>query len=355
MPDRSPEQVLKEIQQIAREAHSWSEADTCDKIILRLLREVGGYGYLDYKAQEPSSAGIPDYTVLHGSSAKWFLEAKRYGLDLSHDVAIQVLNYANAQGVRWVVLSNGRQWWLYDQSIFGTVADKFVIGAELFQTPQIRDFLKAIGKQSMLSGEIEGYVKRLRLEHELRSRLTNASSDLVQAIVERLKVRIRGLTGEDVAECIHDLIYAPPPPPPPPPSAYSLTDLVQRVGELATGHRPRMLYFPDGSEEQVSSWKWLLIRVIHWFDSQNCLPKPPCARLEGSKRYLYHLEPKHQQAKMNDPVPVDTRHGPVYVEGWMSAQGVVRGLVYLCEQAGQDPSQIRIAVNGGQSSEQDSG
>lgn len=354
MPDRSPEQVLKEIQQIAREAAPRSEADTCDKIILRLLREIGGYNYLDYVAQETSNAGIPDYTVLHGSSAKWFLEAKRYGLDLNHELAIQVLNYANAQGVRWVVLSNGRQWWLYDQSIFGTVADKFVIGAELFDTPQMLKFLKAIGKQSMLSGEIEQYVKRLRLDNELRSRLTDPSSDMVQAIVERLRERIRGLTGEDVAKWIHDLLYPSPSPPPPPPSAYTLTELAQRVGELVTGYKPQMLYLPDRTEE-VSSWSQVLLTTIRWLDPKNRLPDPPCARSENSKRYLYHRERKHSQAEMRRPLPIDTSFGRLYVEANVSSREVLLGLIHLCERAGQDPSHIRITVEGGRSSEQDLG
>lgn len=362
MPDRSPEQVLKEIQQIAQEAHSWSEADTCDKIILRLLREIGGYDYFDYVAQEKSNAGIPDYTILHGSSAKWFLEAKRYGLDLNHDLAIQVLNYANAQGVRWVVLSNGRQWWLYDQFVNKPVDGKFVIGVDLFDTQQMLEFLKAIGKQSMLSGEIERYVKRVRLEREIRSGLTEPTSDLIQAVVKRLKKRIDGLTAQDVVDCIRNLLR--------PttsetvgidivdksvqPESYSLTELAQRAKELAMGRKPLMLYLPDRKEE-VTSWRQVVVSTILWLDSKNCLPAPPCPRSQGSKRYMYHNEPKHFRTDMIHALQIKTSRGLLFIETNMSADELLNGLVYLCERAGQDPSQIRIAVEGGQSSEQGSG
>ncbi|MCS7311104.1 MAG: hypothetical protein NZ741_12885, partial [Armatimonadetes bacterium] len=79
-------------------------------MILRALRELGGYSYSDYRSQQSTIAGYPDFTFLPETGHAWYLEAKALRVDLTDDHAVQALNYANATGRRWVVLSNGREW-----------------------------------------------------------------------------------------------------------------------------------------------------------------------------------------------------------------------------------------------------
>ena len=55
-----------------------NEANTCDWVILPLLRHCG-YHYHDIHAQGHDAAGgIPDYTILPNTAQTWYLEAKKW-------------------------------------------------------------------------------------------------------------------------------------------------------------------------------------------------------------------------------------------------------------------------------------
>ncbi|MDW8291083.1 MAG: hypothetical protein RMM06_10175, partial [Armatimonadota bacterium] len=54
--------LIGELQRLAKSEQDWSEYDTCDKMILRALRELGGYSYSDYRSQQSTIAGYPDFT-----------------------------------------------------------------------------------------------------------------------------------------------------------------------------------------------------------------------------------------------------------------------------------------------------
>ncbi len=347
MPDKR-EEILREIQQLAEKAHSWSEADTCDKIILRVLRELGGYGYTDYVAQESSNGGVPDYAFLPDSPARWLLEAKRYRQELSHQLATQALNYANAQGVRWVVLTNGRQWWLYDQSIFGTPDNKFRVRVELHHTADMLWFLSVVGKQSMLTGEVERQVRLRLIREELNSQLLDAKSAVVRAMVQKLGARIPGVTAEDVVQYLREmpgLTAQQAEPAVGTEETYSLAELAERARELAMGRRPTAVHFPDRTE-RVTMWIALKAKAILWLDEQKRLPLPPFPRHEGSARYFYNREPRHERIDMIEPHPVETSLGKLYFEGCEDTKYHLRSLVHLMQKAGMDPAQIRISLSG---------
>lgn len=119
--------LIEELQHLSAQVRDWSEYDTCDAIILRALREIGGYRYGDYRAQQSTASGYPDFTILPDTEHTWYLEAKALRVELNDEHVVQALNYANATGRRWVVVSNGRIWRLYDQHIPGVPADKMVV------------------------------------------------------------------------------------------------------------------------------------------------------------------------------------------------------------------------------------
>jgi len=126
--------------------------------------------------------------------------------------------------MRWVVLSNGREWRLYDREVEGDPSRRLAATARLEDQEGAARFLTAIGRQSVLDGSIEQFALKERLRAVLKEQLTDAGSEAVRALWNRL----RGLPGlskvsrEDVAGVLKELIgpaFPPPPrtPPPPPP------------------------------------------------------------------------------------------------------------------------------------------
>ncbi|MGB2937080.1 MAG: hypothetical protein WBD05_02610 [Phycisphaerae bacterium] len=193
-----------------------NESNTCEWVILPVLYAIG-YGKREVVSRDADSAGkFPDYTLLPGAPEHTFyLEAKAWKADLEGSHARQALNYANQNGKRWVVLTNGRQWHLYDNSVCGLPADKMVAEMSLDNRDQAVRFLQAISKASVSSNGLARFAteeaerrkqameaerrrqiqaeRQSRLSSVLQAELTNESSPLVAAMLAHLRRR-EGLT-----------------------------------------------------------------------------------------------------------------------------------------------------------------
>jgi hypothetical protein len=142
-----------------------NESCTCDWVILPLLRSIG-YEHQEIHSRVADGGGkFPDYTILPNVEARLFyLEAKAWFVELQNEHANQSLNYANQNGKRWIVLTNGRNWRLYDNRIEGTAAEKIAAEVRIEDYPHAVLFLEAIGKNSALSGGIEPFASNQRAE-----------------------------------------------------------------------------------------------------------------------------------------------------------------------------------------------
>ena len=104
-----------------------NESNTCEWIILPILWSTG-YARRDIESRMADSTGqYPDYTLLpNHSSATFYLEAKAWNVTLEDIHVKQALNYANHNGKRFVVLTNGQNWRLYDNAVQGPLPDKLL-------------------------------------------------------------------------------------------------------------------------------------------------------------------------------------------------------------------------------------
>ncbi|MCS6831220.1 MAG: type I restriction enzyme HsdR N-terminal domain-containing protein, partial [bacterium] len=117
--DADMERVRKEIEQIKRELGEQTppnEATTCSWVVEPLLL-VAGYRRMDWIQEVAGLQGNkyrPDYTVLAETPHCWLLEAKTWNHPLLEQDANQLTSYANVHNIRWAVLTNGKEWQLYD-------------------------------------------------------------------------------------------------------------------------------------------------------------------------------------------------------------------------------------------------
>ena len=222
-----------------------NESNTCDWVILPLLL-AAGYSRRDIESRIADSTGqFPDYTILPAApGAIWYLEAKAWGVMLEDIHAKQALNYANHNGKRFVVLTNGQSWRLYDNSIQGVLADKLISCAALSDTATITRFLYALSKTDVLAGSLERfaanemqhkmeaaaeYRKQKEREHEelraqqrlaeLRSSVRaivlaefqDANSDIVSVLINKLRERTEfaDITSEVLTSVFADSLIAP--------------------------------------------------------------------------------------------------------------------------------------------------
>ena len=137
-----------------------NEASTCEWVILPLLH-AAGYDRRDILSHvSDGGRGFPDYTILpKDEQHKFYLEAKAWLVMLEDEHARQSLNYANGNGKRWVVLTNGQEWRLYDNDRRGLPEEKLVAKVQLKAIDEAEKLLQAIGKQSVCTGKLEVYAK----------------------------------------------------------------------------------------------------------------------------------------------------------------------------------------------------
>lgn len=188
----NPESVLKgaitHAQQYFDELPAPSnEANTCDWIIRPLLVSLGYLNHEIHAQAADVSNKFPDYTVLPDSNHKWFVEAKSWKVKLESIHVDQAINFVHSSGCRWVVLSNGREWQLYDDTIIGQSKDRLVATAYLKNESEIFAFLSAVSKAAVTSGETGKYAEHQRIKGVLVANLHNAQSPIVTNIAKCLK------------------------------------------------------------------------------------------------------------------------------------------------------------------------
>lgn len=104
------------IRQLSENLQIWSdkglnEAQTSQGIVLPVLQAVG-YNIFDPYEVVPQSAGFgyyPDFTLHFADKIRFIVEVKALNKEFSASDQAQSVNYVNAQGRRWAVLTKHPQ------------------------------------------------------------------------------------------------------------------------------------------------------------------------------------------------------------------------------------------------------
>lgn len=342
-----------------------NESTTCEWVIYPLLLAIG-YIHRDIISRFADNNGqYPDYAILPNSDHAWFLEAKSWSQPLSDSHAQQSLNYANQNGRRWVVLSNGHEWRLYDNRIQGLAAQKLVVCAGLAEISRLKQMLMALGKDAVSSSSLEPYARTTRLAEALSEQLASPESNIVRAIwgvVQGLPGLEDGTCAE-IVSCLSQFTSHPPPavgrPPipvrepaqedqPPTSDSSSPTPTLQSLkgaGEPAvSGKKPATLTCPNGVLVEVQSWTALGIETVKWLAESSRLPHLPYRGRTRGKLNLLDTSPPRSGVKELRFKKLTYDGGTLYIHINRSARDWIMCLSELCEAAGTDPREFSIEL-----------
>lgn len=375
-----------------------NEWNTRNWVISPLLHSSDlGYERRDIESETADSTGaIPDYTLLPNyPSATYYLEAKAWNVLLDTHVR-QALNYTNHNGKRFVILTNGQNWRLYDNAIQGILADKLVSQAELSDTPQITLFLQAISKSEVLGGSFERIVvegRQRKLQQDM-DRLEQLKHEEELRAVQKRQMEIRDLLntalpkflGDPTSElivlmtlCLSDQkeaegispevlatwfsekllsadhkdnstllnqVQAVAPTSSQQASANTLT-LKELQGRPIDGKKSRLigLQILDGNFLPVNQWVRLTIHIVSWLLVQpSVMPLP----FESGNRNRWFLNqfPEHKQPSLRGEFESVSVHGKtVYMDKDRSAVDLLAAIYAICLAMQIDPGNFRITVN----------
>lgn len=161
------------------------KSKTCWRVI-ELILLAAGYQRSDIDSHiADSNLQKPDYTILPDEPEyTWYLEAKAWSEPLDDKDAQKPLNYAKRNGGRFVVLTNGKFWRLYDNAIQGLASDKFVTQANIESAERSEVFLERIGRRRVTTGELQRFATSRRLNSRLSEQLRDPESKIINAIFE---------------------------------------------------------------------------------------------------------------------------------------------------------------------------
>lgn len=342
-----------------------NESCTCEWVILPLLWSAG-YKHNEILSRASDPAGkYPDYTILPDTQFTWFLEAKCWNVDLQNDHVIQAMNYAHTAGKRWVILSNGREWRLYDDHIQGVEAgQRLVATAHLGTGFGLECFLNALSKQSVITGGVERYATNQRLSAILDTQLTKPDSEVIKALgnLLRSKLGLPSLHNSDIvlyfqADLKPEVVAVAPKQlaltkvPAISASISTCTSTTLTLDQLtvqpakAEGQKPVAVSFEDGASAAANSWRDVALAVVKWIADAGKLPSIPfCGQSKGKRAFL-NSTPQHLDGTaMKEYKELLLNSGTVIVHTNRSSRDFIACMAQLCQVTGIPSSQISVTI-----------
>lgn len=233
------------LSRLTQELSGWgsaglNEAQTSQVVVLPILQTLGFdiWNPFEVAAQVHSGGGngayAPDFTLRLAGSICFVIEVKALNKDFSPNDTTQAVNYVNALGRRWAVLTNGKAWHFYDNQVSKPAADKLELTVEL-KDARASSYLERLLSRSVWSAkdaehalaaevqavslEIRRHLKLSEVETKLRLELlagfTADEKGLARAIQLTLEPNERELAEEslaDLAERLLGIVVVPPEP-----------------------------------------------------------------------------------------------------------------------------------------------
>ena len=129
-----------------RDYLSGDETRTRQVLIDPLLRELG------WDVSDPEAVELEyrvgqqraDYALIFNGRRVALIEAKRLGSDLEYNEIMQVLNYANRDGIDYIIVTNGDKWEMYEVFRPAALEERLLMKLGLSQQPAHKNALQAL-------------------------------------------------------------------------------------------------------------------------------------------------------------------------------------------------------------------
>ena len=192
MPD--PEVLFAAHVNLVREyAHlNLSEADTRAYLVDPVLRILGYETVADLRREVsvPATKESLDYALLVDGKPRVIVEAKAVQQGVADQHAAQCVQYAAILGVRWCLITNGRQWALYDAYAKVPLAEKRIVDVHLdgdeAAAGRAWEVLRLFSKQEQVR---TNPLTQLLVERVVVDELERADSRAVEALRQAVRRR----------------------------------------------------------------------------------------------------------------------------------------------------------------------
>ena len=233
-----------------------------------------------------------DYALMgpHGKPAA-ILEAKKLGEPLT-DHRMQMLNYANMNGISYAGLTNGDRWELYDVFRRGTLEERKILNVSIKSDPLHKNALAllCLWRSNIRSGQVVRPVRPIFPPND-------------DTIID--------------------------------PNGVSIGSYPSPTGKPC----PTSLRLWDGKDRRLNYWYDILIEIVERLHADGLLTEAdmPFTPSPKSRRFLINAEPIHRDGTpfRQPKQPIGT---PLHVEVWHSSANILKYAKSLLSKFGKDPS-----------------
>ena len=275
-----------------------NEALTRYVLIDPLLRELG------WDTENPALVipeykgvgGSADYALFNGDKPLMIVEAKKLDTSLRNEkVLTQGLAYCQRQGTRYLSVTDGRRWEIYETHKLASIDEKRMVEFDLKNQSATDACLKALT------------LWELRVSNQ------------VATSPEYRTPNTQTTPGSDKQKW------------------QSLSELNPQRGSRS----PVEIQFPDNSVVSVTTWRSLLAKVATWLIDNNHLTKSHCPIRKTTRgtRYIVHTEPFHASGR---PFGASLQVESLYVHRHGGNVYSTKACRTIVKHVGQDPAQFKV-------------
>lgn len=254
--------------------------------------------------------GRADYALLGQDGPVAVVEAKRLNDDMDNHV-MQALNYANSRGIKFMVVTNGDDWRMYDVFEPKPIEEKIIMEFSVLRTPTHKSALKSLGmwRPNLASGSTPiAATSSFFVTEEVQGsyQINDQQEELVDGNV---------LTEETLDGDWRDLAQLSP-------------DDVKDTDPTALKIDGDIIPSPP------EYWNMVLVHVADWLiDKKLFDPDPGYKTRSANKRYLIHTDPIHADG-VNFRSPKELNND-MYIETHGGAPQCVSRCKFLLKEFGQ--------------------
>jgi len=111
------------------------------------------------------------------------------------------------------------------------------------------------------------------------------------------------------------------------------------------GDHPSKIKFPDGTEDSVKSWKYLIVKAAAWLATSGRLTTDntpvPLSKQQGRCQYLVSTERKHSTGR-SFTAPKQVAETPFWVETNFGGDDALKKTKFLLEYCGVDLERVQV-------------
>ena len=266
--------------------------------------------------------GRADY-ALHGSESipAAMVEAKRLGHALNDDERMQMLNYANARGVRYAAVTDGDVWEFYEVFKQAPLEDRRLLNLRIANTPahELALRLLLLWRPNLASGQPMTANQPI---------LGNVSPTTPTIPVDTQPPTTTGKSQASPGSSESESLEWTP-----------LTDFNPPGGTAP----PQVIRFPGGRKCEIKRWNDLLVEVATWLSQTGRLTVRNIPVQSSATIYIVHNEPVHSTGnRFSQYKEIPDAHLVVNTHG--SAVQMRNNAKKLLEHCGVDPATVHLQV-----------